>query len=161
MNILVNNGTELTDALMDAFTGTAEACLELEREDTGLDSFDPENVEISLSFVSMDEIRQLNRDYRGVDRPTDVLSFPMIENFEDYEEMLGGFGEALLLGDVVICLDKALQQAEEYGHSKEREIVYLFVHSVLHLLGYDHMTEEDKREMRAREEAVMTGRCRL
>ena len=174
MEILVNNGTELTDALMDDFRAAAVKCIELEREDSGLEIFDPDNFEISLSFVSMDEIHALNRDYRGVDRPTDVLSFPMIEDFEELDEMYGGEEEAddgeaeeeldggagaeLLLGDVVICLEKALQQAEEYGHSKEREIVYLFTHSVLHLLGYDHMTDEDKKEMRAREEEVMTER---
>ena len=158
MEILVNNRTELTDALMDDFRAAAVKCIELEREDSGLEIFDPDNFEISLSFVSMDEIHALNRDYRGVDRPTDVLSFPMIEDFEELDEMYGGAGAELLLGDVVICLEKALQQAEEYGHSKEREIVYLFTHSVLHLLGYDHMTDEDKKEMRAREEKVMTER---
>ena len=161
MNILVDNGTELTDALMDDFVVAATDCIRLEREDTGLDIFDPDIAEISLSFVSMDEIHQLNRDYRGVDRPTDVLSFPMVDDFEQLAEMyeqLDEWPEELLLGDVVICIEKALAQAEEYGHSKEREIVYLFTHSVLHLLGYDHMDEEDKKIMRAREEEVMAER---
>ena len=161
MEILVNNPTELTESLMDDFAGAAEACLRLEREETGFTVLDPEIAEISLSFVSMDEIHALNRDYRGVDSPTDVLSFPMVEAFGQLQEQYDKTGEApaeLLLGDVVICLEKALQQAEEYGHSKEREIVYLFTHSVLHLLGYDHMDEEEKRRMRAREEAVMAER---
>ena len=104
-----------------------------------------ERVEISLSFVSMEEIHQLNKMYRQVDRPTDVLSFPMIEDEED----------EILLGDVVICLEQAQKQAEEYGHSQMREIVYLFVHSVLHLLGYDHMEESDKVQMRQQEELIM------
>lgn len=161
MNILVDNGTELTAKLMDHFTAAATDCVELEREDRGLEILDPEITEISLSFVSMDEIHELNRDYRGVDRPTDVLSFPMTDDFEQLQSMYDGLEEGpeeLLLGDVVICLEKALQQAEEYGHSAEREIVYLFVHSVLHLLGYDHMTDEDKKVMRAREKQVIAGR---
>ena len=82
-----------------------------------------------------------------------MLSFPMIEDFNeiDWEEE----EEEILLGDVVICLDKVRQQAKEYGHSEKREIAYLFVHSVLHLLGYDHMEDEDKSEMRRQEEIVM------
>lgn len=112
-----------------------------------------ERIEISLSFVSLEEIHQLNNMYRQVDRPTDVLSFPMIEDFNEID--WEAEDEEILLGDVVICLDKARQQAKEYGHSEEREIVYLFVHSVLHLLGYDHMEDEDKAEMRRQEEIVM------
>ncbi|MDO4870105.1 MAG: rRNA maturation RNase YbeY [Bacillota bacterium] len=161
MDILVSNGTELTDRLMDDFADAAAACVALEREETGIEILDPDVVEISLSFVSMDEIHELNRDYRGVDRPTDVLSFPMIDDFAALQEMYEDMEqtpEELLLGDVVICLEKALQQAEEYGHSPEREVVYLFTHSVLHLLGYDHMTDEDKKIMRAREKQIMAGR---
>ncbi|MBR0127200.1 MAG: rRNA maturation RNase YbeY [Firmicutes bacterium] len=146
---------------MEDFIGAAEACVRLEREDTGLTVLDPAITEISLSFVSMDEIHELNRTYRDIDRPTDVLSFPMVDDFDELQKLVDQTGELpdeLLLGDVVICLEKALQQAEEYGHSKEREIVYLFTHSVLHLLGYDHMDEESKKVMRAREEQVMAER---
>lgn len=100
------------------------------------------DTELSVSFVDLDEIHELNNQYRGVDRPTDVLSFPMFE-----EENLG---------DVVICREKAKEQAEEFGHSYERELIYLFTHSIFHLLGYDHEDPEEKKEMRAREEAVMT-----
>lgn len=113
---------------------------------------DEERAEISLTLVSLEEIRELNRDYRDVDRETDVLSFPQFEGVEDMPE----FGE-LCLGDVVICLDKVEEQAKEFGHSFERELIYLFVHSLLHLLGYDHMEEEEKQEMRQREEAVMSA----
>jgi len=114
------------------------------------------DTELSVSFVGLDEIHELNRQYRGVDRPTDVLSFPMYErgeipSEEDLEE-----GESIELGDVVICTDKAKEQAEEYGHSYERELMYLFVHSIFHLLGYDHEDEEEKKEMREKEELVMT-----
>ena len=107
--------------------------------------------ELSVSFESLEGIHVLNREYRGVDRPTDVLSFPMYERGELPKE---GLAE---LGDVVICTDKAREQAEEYGHSYERELIYLFVHSVFHLLGYDHEDEEEKKEMRTKEEAVMNS----
>lgn len=161
MEILTNDTNELTESLMEDFIGAAEACVSLERGDTGLTVLDPAITEISLSFVSMDEIHELNRTYRDIDRPTDVLSFPMVDDFDELQKLVDQTGELpdeLLLGDVVICLEKALQQAEEYGHSKEREIVYLFTHSVLHLLGYDHMDEESKKVMRAREEQVMAER---
>ena len=85
-----------------------------------------------------------------MDRHTDVLSFPLIEDFNEVND-----DEEMLLGDVVICREQAREQAKEYGHSEEREVVYLFVHSVLHLLGYDHMEQEEKQEMRDREEEVM------
>ena len=111
------------------------------------EELDPERLSLSVSFVDKDEIRQLNRDYREVDSVTDVLSFPQFDP-EEYEQ---GWDE-IQLGDVVICADKAKEQAEEFGHSYERELIYLFTHSVLHLLGYDHMNDEDKKEMRAAEE---------
>ena len=108
--------------------------------------------EISVTFVQPDEIQSLNLEYRGIDRVTDVLSFPQ---FADLAEELPEVGE-ICLGDVVICKDRAEEQAKEFGHSFEREVIYLFVHSVLHLLGYDHEAEDDKKLMRAREEEIMT-----
>lgn len=108
--------------------------------------------EVSLTFVEDEEIRELNRDYRGVDRVTDVLSFPQYEDLQQIPQE----GE-IPLGDVVICTQQAMRQAEEFGHSLQREMVYLFIHSVCHLLGYDHMEETDKAEMRAKEEAVMSA----
>ena len=113
---------------------------------------------VSVSFVSLEEIHQLNRDYRSVDRPTDVLSFPQYGDLDEIREEVAWCDEEapLELGDVVICLDKAREQAAEYGHSQERELIYRFVHSVLHLLGYDHMEEEEKRSMRRREEEIMS-----
>jgi len=101
--------------------------------------------------VSKEEIRELNNQYRGIDNHTDVLSFPLIEDFDEVDP-----DDEYMLGDVVICLEKAREQAEEFGHSEAREIVYLFVHSVCHLLGFDHMEEDEKQEMRTREEEVMT-----
>lgn len=102
-----------------------------------------DDYEVSVSFVGDEEIHELNMDYRGVDRTTDVLSFPMDDEFTN------------MLGDIVININKVIEQANEYGHSEKREISYLTVHSTLHLMGFDHEEEEDKKEMRAVEDRVM------
>lgn len=102
--------------------------------------------EISISLVNNDEIRELNREYRGLDRETDVLSFPMEDDFSQ--------GLALL-GDIIISVEKALEQSIEFGHSLERELAYLACHSMFHLMGYDHMEEDEKEEMRKKEKQVM------
>jgi len=112
-----------------------------------------EEAEISLSLVDDKRIHELNREYRGVDRPTDVLSFALQEDAEEEPEILDFEDE--ILGDIIISVERARVQAEEYGHSFERELVYLAVHGTLHLLGYDHEAEEDKAEMRHQEETVM------
>lgn len=109
------------------------------------------DVEISLMLTDNEGIRSLNKMHRNIDRATDVLSFPMFEYdengdiIEDYAE----FNEAgeMCLGDIVISLERAEEQSQEYGHSFEREVGFLTVHSMLHLLGYDHMTPEDEEEM--------------
>lgn len=142
MKILVDDGIVLNKELMETLEKAASACIDMD-------------VEISLSFVSLEEIHELNREYRGVDSPTDVLSFPMFESMEELERMQELEGEKPLLGDVVICMDKVARQARELGHSQDRETAYLFTHSVLHLIGYDHISEEDKRKMRAREKEIM------
>lgn len=118
------------------------------------EGIDEEGAEVSVSFVTPEEIQSLNRDYRNVDSVTDVLSFPQFDSVDDLIDMQEETGVAEL-GDVVICMDRAKEQAEEFGHPLEREVIYLFVHSILHLLGYDHMEEEQKAEMRAREDEVM------
>lgn len=110
---------------------------------------DPKKVSVSLSFVSKEKIKKLNKEFRGIDKVTDVLSFPM------YDGKIPDVPE-IELGDVVICMDKIKEQAKEYGHSEARETYYLFVHSILHLLGYDHMTDKDKKKMRAEEEKILT-----
>ena len=110
-----------------------------------------DNCEISVTIVDNETIKELNSQTRGIDRETDVLSFPLGENGE-YE--VNYATDALLLGDIVISLPKALEQAQEYGHSTEREIAFLTVHSMLHLLGYDHIEEDDRVVMRAREEEI-------
>jgi probable rRNA maturation factor len=105
--------------------------------------------EISLTFTDNEGIHALNKTYRNIDRPTDVLSFPQID-YESGEEAEGA------LGDIVLSLQRAREQAEEFGHSFERECAFLCVHSTLHLLGYDHeLSEEDDADMRARQSAVM------
>lgn len=111
----------------------------------------PLKSEVSVMFTDDEEIHELNRLHRGVDRPTDVLSFPLFEYDEngDITEDDLDFnpnGETIL-GDIVISLETASRQAQEYGHSFEREIGFLTVHSMLHLFGYDHMTPEDEEEM--------------
>ena len=136
------------DTLLEIMEQAAEIAL---REE----GLDPDRIEISLSFVSPEEIHELNREHRGVDRVTDVLSFPLVEDLNELIWLEDDEAWTEPLGDVVICLAQAEAQAEEYGHSREREIVYLFVHSVLHLLGYDHMEEDEKRIMRTREEEIM------
>ncbi|CEQ18677.1 rRNA maturation RNase YbeY [Paraclostridium sordellii] len=108
-----------------------------------------DNYEVSLSFVDNEEIHELNRQYRGVDRATDVLSFPLLTDDFDVEI------EEESLGDIVISLDRALEQSEEYNHSFEREVCFLVCHSMFHLLGYDHDTEENTKDMRKREEDVL------
>lgn len=109
--------------------------------------------EVSVVFVDDDYIRRLNRQYRGVDSPTDVLSFAMLEG--EPGEPLTGKEEELILGDVVVSLPAAQRQCSEYGHSFAREVAYLIAHGVLHLLGYDHQTAEQQRVMRAKEETVL------
>lgn len=122
--------------------------------------------QISLIFVDNEDIKDINRETRSIDKETDVLSFPMIdyekgkvfkEQYKNYEFDETYFdGDELVLGDIVISLEKALEQSEEYNHSYQRETAYLAVHSVLHLLGYDHMEEEEKLVMREREEGILS-----
>ena len=100
---------------------------------------------ISVSLVDNEFIHKINRDYRGIDRPTDVISFAFLDN-EDRNALYKS-KEPVCLGDIYISVDKAKEQAIEYGHSLNRELSFLFVHGLLHLLGYDHMTEEDEKVM--------------
>ena len=114
---------------------------------------------VEVCLTGDEAIHQTNLEMRGVDRPTDVLSFPMFElqpGEKPRAEWADPDTDRVLLGDMMISLERARAQAEEYGHSLEREICYLAVHSVLHLLGYDHLDEgPQKRRMRAREEAIL------
>ena len=114
--------------------------------------------EVSLSVVSADQIRELNANFRQIDRITDVLSFPMYEREEldEIEEKKEYEDYEVNIGDIVLCYERAVEQAKEYGHSLKREICYLVTHSIFHLLGYDHMEEEEKQMMRTREEQVLS-----
>ncbi|CAM2077776.1 MULTISPECIES: rRNA maturation RNase YbeY [Clostridium] len=121
--------------------------------------------QISLLFVDNEEIRDINRETRGIDKATDVLSFPMLDYPKDkvfkevYKETKFNEiyldGEELVLGDMVLSLERAKEQSIEYNHSFNREVCYLVVHSILHLLGYDHMEDEEKKRMRKREEEIL------
>lgn len=112
--------------------------------------------EVSVTFVTNDEIRDINREYRGKDQPTDVISFAMEELGEGELEIIGS-GELRMLGDIIISLDRTKEQAEDYGHSFGRELGFLAVHGFLHLLGYDHMTAEDEKKMFARQEEILSS----
>lgn len=114
-----------------------------------------DDVEMSVNFVTDEEIRRLNLEYREMDEPTDVLSFAMQEQTEGEMEIIEEHIPTLL-GDIVISIDKAKEQAQEYGHSLEREIAFLTIHGFLHLLGYDHQTEEDEKEMFFKQEKILS-----
>ncbi len=111
-----------------------------------------DDAEVSVTLVDNARIREMNAEFREIDRETDVLSFPLgdEEGFETDPDT-----DAILLGDIVISLEKANAQAEEYGHSFRREVAFLITHSLFHLLGYDHMTEDDEKEMFAKQEKVL------
>lgn len=110
------------------------------------------NAIFSVIFVDDEEIHNMNRDYRGVDRITDVISFA----FEDTADIM--YNDIRMLGDIYICIPQMKRQAESYGHSEKRELSFLAVHGILHLLGYDHMTEEDEKEMFALQELILNDK---
>lgn len=124
----------------------------------------PYEAEISLLLTHNDEIHEMNLEHRGIDRATDVLSFPMLEfdhpgDFSIIDEETANVfdpesGE-LMLGDIVISVDKVLEQAQEYGHSPKREYAFLIAHSMLHLCGYDHMDDEERKVMEEKQRAIM------
>lgn len=123
----------------------------------------PYEVEVNLLLTMNDEIQEMNQNFRQIDRATDVLSFPMIDyeeagNFDFLEDVMDAFhpesGE-LMLGDIVISKEKVISQAEEYGHSIEREYAFLIAHSMLHLFGYDHMEEEERIVMESKQKEIL------
>ena len=125
-----------------------EECLKSENLD-----FD---CEVGVTFTDNEGIRELNREHRRIDRETDVLSFPMLLDVNDITEFdLNPENGMVYLGDIVISLEKAKEQSQEYGHSFEREVTYLTVHSMMHLFGYDHMDNTEKTVMREHEDAVL------
>ena len=123
----------------------------------------PYEAEVNLLLTMNDEIQEMNRNFRSIDRSTDVLSFPMIDyeeagNFDFLEDVMDAFhpesGE-LMLGDIVISKEKVIAQAEEYGHSIEREYAFLIAHSMLHLFGYDHMEEDERIIMEQKQKDIL------
>ena len=110
--------------------------------------------QISLLFVDNEEIREINRETRNIDRATDVLSFPLID-FDN--EDLPNDGSKIYLGDIIISIERAKEQANEYGHSLDREVGFLTAHSMLHLLGYDHMVPEEEKVMFAKQEEILSN----
>lgn len=148
---------EVTEEFINKLSDVCDFALKEEEVD--------KDYQISLLFVDNDEIKEINEETRGINKATDVLSFPMLdyENGKVYKDMYIGYefdetymdGNELVLGDMVLSLEKALEQSIEYNHSYEREVSYLVVHSILHLLGYDHMEEEEKKIMRKREEEIL------
>ena len=111
---------------------------------------------ITITFTTPEEIRKINKKYRNIDKATDVLSFPMFEKDElDKKIKNKDFLYEDILGDIIISIEKVKEQAEEYGHSFERELSYMLVHGFYHLMGYDHIEEEDKKVMRPKEEKIL------
>ena len=146
--------------LCDGEEVPAENLSALER---ALDGFVETDVPLSVEFLFVDgeEIRRLNREMRHIDKVTDVLSFPSLDGIKgqavkaaEHPFEIDEEGN-LLLGSVAVCCERAREQAEEYGHSYERELHYLLVHGVMHCLGYDHMTEAEQKEMREQEEYIL------
>lgn len=142
---------EFTEELESAVKSVCEAVLAEEECD-----FD---AEISLTLTDDESIREINREHRGIDKPTDVLSFPMLEfdgdSYDAEEEPDSGL---VVLGDIVISMERAAAQAEEYGHSLKRETAFLTAHSMLHLLGYDHVDDEEgERVMREKQDKILNG----
>ena len=150
-------GIEVTDELINIINEVCEEALKAEEVNIPY--------QISLLFVDNEEIREINRETRGIDKATDVLSFPMLEYPKDkvFKEVYKDTkfneiyldGDELVLGDMVLSLERAKEQSIEYNHSFNREVCYLVVHSILHLLGYDHMEDEEKKRMRKREEEIL------
>ena len=157
---LVRHEVEIYGTLPDAEMKAVSAMLRKAVRTTLAHEGVTEKTHVDIMLTDNAHIHEINLEQRGVDRPTDVLSFPMneltAEAFDAAECMTDPSNGRILLGDMVISLEQCRAQAEEFGHSAEREICYLAVHSVLHLLGYDHMDEgEQKAQMRRHEDAVM------
>lgn len=124
----------------------------------------PYEAEVNVVLVDNEEIQVINKEYRDIDRPTDVLSFPMLEYDEpsdfshvedEFEDCFNPETGELMLGDIILSVDKILEQAENYGHSVKRELAFLVAHSMLHLCGYDHMEEEERLVMEAKQREIL------
>lgn len=155
VQLVWNNNQEvvkITDELIGTLEKLLEKAAEMEKITDG---------EVALTFVTDQEIHELNKEYRGIDRPTDVLSFAMNESIDEELDIIYDLGEneaidlPEILGDIIISVETAIAQSKEYGHSIDREIGFLFVHGFLHLLGYDHQDEASEAEMMGKQEIVL------
>ena len=148
MTVLIDNRSDfdLTEEYRKLFNDVVAESLSYEEFDT--------KSEISISIVDNNEIQEINRQYREIDAPTDVLSFPLL-TFEEGEQADVNENDEILLGDIIISIDKAREQAQEYGHGLRRELAFLTAHSMLHLLGYDHIDEQEQKDMFERQERIL------
>lgn len=158
MTILVENETkrELDFDYDDVIKRVVEKTLSTEKC--------PYEIEVNVLLTNNEEIHETNYNFRNIDRPTDVLSFPMVDyelpsDFSLVDESPEGYlnpeTDELVLGDIMISIDKVYEQAEEYGHSTKREFAFLIAHSMLHLLGYDHIDDDEREIMEAKQEAIL------
>jgi len=123
----------------------------------------PFEAEVSVTITDLDGIHAINKEFRDIDRPTDVLSFPMIEykeagffdDLEEQDELFNPESGEIMLGDIVLCVPKIIEQASEYGHSQKREYAFLIAHSMLHLFGFDHLTESEASVMEKKQEEIL------
>ncbi|MGD2434726.1 rRNA maturation RNase YbeY [Bacillus velezensis] len=149
MGLLIDIVDETNSVSADALQ-EVEKLLQFAAEKEGVQ----DQAEVSVTIVTNEEIKEINRDYRGKDTPTDVISFALEEEGEDEVEIVGA-DMPPVLGDIIISADRTKEQAEEYGHSFMRELGFLAVHGFLHLLGYDHMTKEEEEEMFSKQKDLL------
>lgn len=155
---IILNGVDEKDSNEVLIEKVISKCFEIE-------NLDEKKLYVSVTLTIPEEIRKINKKYRNIDKETDVLSFPIfekeeIENYRKHNENNINNNEGFLqevLGDIIISIPKVEKQAEEYGHSFERELAYMLVHGFYHLIGYDHIKEEDKKVMREKEENVLNS----
>ncbi len=149
MNILFENETNYNfdEIKMDIFNNVINETLRYENF--------PTSVEVSITIVTNSEIQKINSKFRNIDKPTDVLSFPLIDFTNENPSELSE--KITMLGDIVISIEKAVSQAQEYGHSIDRELGFLTAHSMLHLLGYDHMTADEEKIMFTKQKEILNN----
>lgn len=143
------DGIEENEEYLSVINNVLEKCYEVEK-------INNEKIFINIILTNPQKIRQINKEYRNIDKETDVLSFPMFEK-QELDELLKAqdFIEKDILGDIIISIPRVIEQAKEYNHSFERELAYMTVHGFYHLMGYDHMEEEEKKVMRNKEENIL------
>ena len=148
MNLLIDNRTDFI--LNDEFKNIIEKAV---YESLKFENFN-QNCEVSVSIVSNEEIKRINKQFRKIDKITDVLSFPQL-TFEENEIVDINESGEILLGDIIISIEKAKEQSKEFGHSLQREVAFLIAHSMLHLLGYDHMNKDEENEMFSKQKNIL------